>query len=72
MQVLLVDSVDYIWVALFHETEQNLTKPNDYCRQMCYKNVLYSNISIPLSMHYIYLLLHIINFINTLHCNGKL
>jgi len=37
-------------VALFHETERNLTKPSDYCRQMCYKNVSNSNISIPLSM----------------------
>jgi len=35
-------------VALFHETERNLTIPSDYCRQMCYKNVSNSNISIPL------------------------
>ena len=34
-------------IALFHETERNLTKPSDYCRQMCYKNVSNSNISIP-------------------------
>ena len=37
-------------VAPFHETERNRMKPSDYCRQMCYKNVSYSNISIPLSM----------------------
>ena len=36
------------WVALFHETERNLTKPSDYYRQMRYKNVSNSNISIPL------------------------
>ena len=35
-------------VALFHAIERNLTKPSDYCRQMCYKNVSNSNISIPL------------------------
>jgi len=28
------------------------TKPNDYCRQMCYKNVSNSNISIPLFRTY--------------------
>ena len=37
-------------VALFHETERNLTKPSNYCRQMCYKNASNSNKSIPLSM----------------------
>jgi len=30
-------------VALFHETERNLTKPSNYCRQMCYKNASNSN-----------------------------
>ena len=28
-----------------NETRRNLTKPSDYCRQMCYKNVSNSNIS---------------------------
>ena len=32
-------------VALFHETERNPTKPSNYYRQMCYKNVSNSNIS---------------------------
>ena len=27
---------------------RNLTKPSDYCRLLCYKNVSYSNVSIPL------------------------
>ena len=39
------DGLDFTWVALFHETERNLTKPSDYYRQMCYKNVSNSNIS---------------------------
>ena len=29
---------------------RNLTKPSNYCRQMCYKNASNSNKSIPLSM----------------------
>jgi len=49
------DSCCFRWVALFHETERNRTKPDeternptkpsDYYRQMCYKNVSNSNIS---------------------------
>ena len=39
------DPMGHPRVALFHETERNLTKLSDYYRQMCYKNVSNSNIS---------------------------
>jgi len=33
-----------------NETRRNLTKPSNYCHQMCYKNASNSNKSIPVSM----------------------
>ena len=46
----LTVTVRYPFSTKPDETERNLTKPNNYCRQMCYKNASNSNKSIPLSM----------------------